>query len=166
MTEDNLIADELWDETAKWSKGFNGPDLIVSSGETITLAGGRSYQLGSVTIEAGGTLEFDYQERKWTLIRVTGPFVLEGKIIVGQMPAFLGAETDVVEETAPDGTLLRHIFRYSLGGRGGDGGGVPNTKAPAPPVPTDMAEVVAVALPWKDAAMVRPPYEETMPLAS
>ena len=137
MKDDGTVSEGGFEENDDWSSVTAGPDIIVRAGQTLPIEGGRSYSVNSITIEAGGTLLIENQLREWTMIRAAGTVEVLGQIVVNPMPSKPGVPEDTVEKTAPDGTVLRQVFRYRNGGTGGQGGGYPRasngTRGPGAP---------------------------------
>lgn len=95
--------------------------LVISADSVFPLESGFSYRFPSLRIEIGGKLLIQGVNKLWTMIRVDGDFVCDGQIICTHHPiARTNSETNV-ETTAPDGQKLSHIFKYTAGGRGGNG---------------------------------------------
>lgn len=88
----------------------------VGSGSTYTLTNGQNKDFSSVSIDAGGTLEFTGWSGQWPTIGCAGNFVNNGTI---KAYDFVNGTFNT---TAPDDTSLSHTISYGSGGAGGSSG--------------------------------------------
>src|SRR5690606_7721115 len=96
----------------------NNLDLIVKSGETLTL-NNRTYQYNNVIIERNATLIITEQSTRWFILWASGDVKIEGKIIANNFR--VGPRT--VNDKTPDGKTISHTFNNDTeGGAGGNGG--------------------------------------------
>jgi len=114
-------------ETPSWPFGTDGAlvytggswtlnGVPVGVGSTYTLTNGQNKDFSSVSIDAGGTLEFTGWTGQWPTIGCAGNFVNNGTI---KAYDFVDGTFNT---TAPDDTSLSHTISYGPGGSGGSGG--------------------------------------------
>lgn len=94
------------------------PDLIVESGQTISLAA-RLHQYNSIHVKKGGTLIIRPNSSQWSIWWVTGDVTIEGSVIGKRF----SRSTAPIKDRTPDGKLIEHKFaQIARGGTGGTGG--------------------------------------------
>jgi len=106
--------------TNTWLTGLDG-GLVITSGNTVTLAPGDIKDYSSIDVQSGGTLEVSAvgSTGDWTIIGCTGNCNVDGdvKLINGEHAGGTFATV------APDTTVLSYTTTQSLGGVGGDAPG-------------------------------------------
>jgi hypothetical protein len=113
-------ADSSWDNTAS-------KDLIVKSGKIKRISPGSIRHYRNFVIESGGILKIDSGTQKFTHIKVSGEFILNGIITAKSFRSGGGS----FSETAPDGEdLFAQLDEENSGGKGGRGGSRSSTYGP------------------------------------
>ena len=102
-------------------------NLIISSSQTVNIAGGQTYIYHSITIQSGGTLTVNPGNNSQpTILGVKTLFINDGTVNANN-----STYTGLVSATAPDSTLISYTVSQASGGSGGAGGnGDANTGYP------------------------------------
>lgn len=93
-----------------WPTGTSG-NLVVASGQVVTIPAGSVLDLASLTVQSGGTLQIE-RGSGWTIIGCTGDITLRGTIAGVTCDKPYG----LITATAPDGNVLRHYYTINSGG--------------------------------------------------
>lgn len=95
-------------------------NVVVTTGNTLILTAGDTYDYNNLTVDSGGTIEITGSSPNPTIIGVKGTFTMNGTASFNNLDNGGGT----FSSTAPDGTNMTYSVSPSVGGGGGAGGGV------------------------------------------